>query len=159
MNDKILNLTQHEPTPEQVEAGVVMLDEEFHESVRKLLTVDEVLPPWEIGSRIFDVILLIKRRYELMKDEDRPRKALIGGAPFLMSRLEFGLLRFGLMPVYAFSKRESVEEQMPDGSVVKKNVFKHRGFIQPWECEEDALFERLGAKCMMKKRGRILDLS
>lgn len=30
----------------------------------------------------------------------------------------------------AHSVRESVEETLPDGSVVKKNVFKHQGFYQ-----------------------------
>ena len=29
---------------------------------------------------------------------------------------------------YAFSERSSVEETQPDGSVIKKNVFKHKGF-------------------------------
>nr|DAK99233.1 MAG TPA: hypothetical protein [Caudoviricetes sp.] len=35
------------------------------------------------------------------------------------------------VPVYyAYSERVSVEEAQPDGSVVKKNVFKHKGFYQ-----------------------------
>lgn len=29
---------------------------------------------------------------------------------------------------YAYSERVSVEEPQPDGSVVKKNVFRHKGF-------------------------------
>ena len=29
---------------------------------------------------------------------------------------------------YAYSERMSIEEPQPDGSVVKKNVFKHKGF-------------------------------
>ena len=29
---------------------------------------------------------------------------------------------------YAFSERCSIEETQPDGSVVKKNIFKHKGF-------------------------------
>ena len=29
----------------------------------------------------------------------------------------------------AFSVRESVEETQPDGSVIKRNVFKHAGFV------------------------------
>lgn len=29
---------------------------------------------------------------------------------------------------YAFSERCSVDETQPDGSVVKKNIFKHKGF-------------------------------
>ena len=35
------------------------------------------------------------------------------------------------VPVYyAYSERVSVEEAQPDGSVAKKNVFKHKGFYQ-----------------------------
>lgn len=35
------------------------------------------------------------------------------------------------VPVYyAYSERVSVEEPQPDGSVVKKNIFKHKGFYQ-----------------------------
>ena len=29
---------------------------------------------------------------------------------------------------YAYSERVSVEEAQPDGSVIKKNIFKHKGF-------------------------------
>lgn len=31
---------------------------------------------------------------------------------------------------YAYSERVSVEEAQPDGSVIKKNVFKHKGFYK-----------------------------
>ena len=31
---------------------------------------------------------------------------------------------------YAYSERVSIEETLEDGSVVKKNVFKHKGFYQ-----------------------------
>lgn len=32
---------------------------------------------------------------------------------------------------YAFSRRESVETQLPDGSVKKSSVFRHIGFVEP----------------------------
>lgn len=31
---------------------------------------------------------------------------------------------------YAYSERVSIEEPQPDGSVIKKNVFKHKGFYK-----------------------------
>lgn len=31
---------------------------------------------------------------------------------------------------YAYSERVSVEEAQPDGSVIKKNIFKHKGFYK-----------------------------
>jgi hypothetical protein len=34
----------------------------------------------------------------------------------------------GIVPVYAESVRDSVEEQQPDGSVKKVSVFRHLGF-------------------------------
>lgn len=46
-----------------------------------------------------------------------------------MSTLEKALQYTGITPVYAFSKRESKEEKLPDGSVKKINVFKHVGFV------------------------------
>ena len=55
---------------------------------------------------------------------------MIGGAPFLMGALESELKNRGIQPMYAFSVRDSVEKQNPDGSVTKQNVFKHAGFIE-----------------------------
>lgn len=31
---------------------------------------------------------------------------------------------------YAYSERVSIEEPQPDGSVIKKNIFKHKGFYR-----------------------------
>ena len=57
------------------------------------------------------------------------KDVMIGGAPWMMSALERALRRNGLQYCYAFSVRESVEKTMPDGSIVKTNVFRHGGFI------------------------------
>ena len=54
---------------------------------------------------------------------------MIGGAPFLMAPLESKLIEFGLDPVYAFSRRESVETVQDDGSVRKTTVFNHIDFV------------------------------
>jgi hypothetical protein len=56
--------------------------------------------------------------------------AMIGGAPYLMSELEQALFERGITPLYAFSKRESVEEVTDSGETVKKTVFKHLGFVE-----------------------------
>ena len=58
------------------------------------------------------------------------RKAMISGPPYLMSSLEAELIAQNVQPVYAFSKRESTEKVQPDGSVVKKTVFRHVRFIE-----------------------------
>ena len=54
---------------------------------------------------------------------------MIGGAPWLSEPLERALKREGFRPVYAFSKRISVEETLPDGTVKKTQVFRHEGFV------------------------------
>jgi len=57
------------------------------------------------------------------------RRALIGGVPYLMAPLERALRRRGVTPLYAFSRRESREETLPDGSVRKTATFRHMGFV------------------------------
>lgn len=59
---------------------------------------------------------------------------MVGGAPFFMAPLEAALRAVNIIPVYAFSKRESVEEKQPDGSVKKTQVFKHAGFVPACDC-------------------------
>ena len=63
-------------------------------------------------------------------DDQHPTAAMIGGAPWMMRALEDALADVGVQPVYAFSVRESVEQEQPDGSVRKINVFRHAGFVQ-----------------------------
>ena len=36
----------------------------------------------------------------------------------------------GKEAIYAYSVRESIEEHLPDGSVIKKNIFKHIKFFE-----------------------------
>ena len=47
-----------------------------------------------------------------------------------MSSLEKHLKINNIQPMYAFSVRESIEVVNDDGSVTKKNVFKHIGFVE-----------------------------
>jgi len=127
MRVEILNLTQHRPTPAQVEQGVVDLEGEKREQLIKLLTFNELPTPSEVrerAERIADMAV----RYEA---------AMIGGAPYLMGPLERELRKRGITPLYAFSRREVVEEVQPsgkwgkDGWVVRKTqVFRHLGFVE-----------------------------
>ena len=55
---------------------------------------------------------------------------MIGGAPYLMAPLEKELRGWGLVPVYAFSVRESTEVVQDDGSVRKVNTFRHAGWVE-----------------------------
>jgi hypothetical protein len=116
----VLNLTQHNATPEQQAAGVVeMLDKN---TVQKLLTFDEVPTREEVLARA-------KALAELAQSTGC-KVAMIGGAMWLMAPLERALISRAIKPVYAFSKRVVEEVQRPDGSVEKKQIFRHAGFVE-----------------------------
>jgi hypothetical protein len=121
----ILNLTQHSATPEQIQAGVVDLPEAERIELQSLLTFDVLPTAREIGERAIAIVSIARR---VIGGDDFPQ-ALIGGASYLMSSLEWYLRDAGIAPIYAFSLRESIEEIAPDGSVRKINVFRHAGFI------------------------------
>jgi hypothetical protein len=119
----ILNLTQHAATPEQIAAGVVDPPDDLRQRIRELLTFDEVPTPGEIEERATRLARIAADSGYVFET------AMIGGAPWLMPALERALVTRGIAPVYAFSAREVVEEQVPDGSVRKVAVFRHRGFV------------------------------
>lgn len=144
---KIYNLTQHAATAEQIEAGVVDLPEAAREELQKLLTFDELPDCRELRARARKVGSFVAQMLvnpdefaggDFYADEETVREAeelthgnapkfLIGGAPFFMAPLAEELHYFG-DPLFAFSKRESVEE-VADGKVIKRSVFKHAGFV------------------------------
>ena len=131
----ILNLTQHEPTPEQVSAGVVDLECESRDFLIENLTFREMPTRDEIEKSASSIATLA--RAIMLKIEDRKdavisgkNAVLVGGAPWFMSALENALKERGIKVLYAFSKRESVEEMQVDGSVKKSMIFKHLGFLE-----------------------------
>ena len=127
----ILNLTQHPATPEQLAAGVVDLPIKIRQAVIGRLTVDSLPTRQEIEARCADIAMLAVHNGFGGDDADDPHpvQAMIGGAPWMMACLEGALLDQGIAPVYAFSVRESIEQEQPDGSVRKINVFRHAGFV------------------------------
>jgi hypothetical protein len=130
----ILNLTQHPATPEQVAAGVVDLEGKNLERLKELLTFDSievaVKQRFDRAKQIADLVSRIKLGDEDSLHEDGTAiHVMIGGAPYLMAPLENVLMKDNRVPVYAFSVRESVEQIQSDGSVVKSNIFRHKGFV------------------------------
>lgn len=117
---KILNLTQHPSTSAQKAAGVV--EPRCKKAVQQLLTFEELPTREEIQARASTLAELACH--------EAVDAAMIGGAPYLMSALECALYFRGITPLFAFSKRESVEEEQSDGSVRKTLVFRHVGFIK-----------------------------
>jgi hypothetical protein len=118
---KIVNLTQHAASAAQLEQRVVDLPAPKKERLIKLLNFKE-LPTFEDLEAKAGRIALLAKGY---------RYAMIGGAPYLMAPLERALNKKGIIPVYAFSKRVSVETVNSDGSTVKTSTFEHAGFIPP----------------------------
>ena len=149
-----LNLTQHNPSPEQRAAGVIDLPAfpcgEAFETARDatgradmaaLECLDGALPAAEALTRLLNFEELpdigqVRRRAVLiaaLAAEAAARtgasRALIGGFLPLMEPLSAQLRARGVEPVFSFTKRESVEAVQPDGSVRKTAVFRHVGFV------------------------------
>ena len=118
---RVLNLTQHAATPEQIEAGVYDLTGEAKVELVNLLTFDELPALAEVDKRALSIALIARKEGVFA--------AMVGGAPFLMGPLENALLAERIEPLYAFSRRESIESVQADGSVRKSNVFRHIGFV------------------------------
>lgn len=119
----MLNLTQHQATPEQIEAGVVDLPADLREELASLLTFDEPPSFLELEFRANKIARLLCD-YDSSFD-----RAMIGGAPYLMGPLVRALGEFGVLCFYSFTKRESVETTDAHGNVRKTSVFRHVAFI------------------------------
>lgn len=115
----IINLTQHTATNEQATNGVVEPNDK--KAVQSLLTFNNLPTRAEIAERATALAKIAQGH--------GATHAMIGGAGYLMPALENALKETGITPLHAFSVRESVEEIADDGSVVKKNVFRHVGFV------------------------------
>lgn len=128
---KILNLTQHLATPDQAKAGVIDLPELGRQQLQKLITFETFPDDTELSDRAHAVASLAAQYIEVLeaRNGEPINTVLIGGAPYFMVPLEIALSHVGLFAVYAFSVRESVETHNPDGTVTKRNIFKHAGFV------------------------------
>jgi len=119
---KIINLTQHPATEDQLSAGVVDLDGAELEALKAALTFTRLPSKAEIRERAALVAEIAAQKGFCA--------VMIGGAPFLMLPLESQLRLREIKVFYAFSERVSAEEVQPDGSVKKINIFKHSGFVE-----------------------------
>lgn len=133
----ILNMTQHAANAEQKAAGTVDLVGREAAELKRLLTFDAPPTKQQIESRadaIADLACAYLRKGRggvATRGGGTPGAAscMIAGAPFLMPALAQAMRSRGLVPLCAFSRRESVEESQEDGSVVKRSVFRHLGFV------------------------------
>lgn len=154
----IINLTQHEAAPDQLEQGLEDLAPKARAELKDLLTVSEEelnastdgLFQQLIDARVSGIIALIwprimrehQTRAALVHDLHQQGdpldawnasreplfSALIGGAPYLVDALKVRLIELGIKPVYATTARKSVEKTSPEGVVTKTQVFEHLRF-------------------------------
>jgi hypothetical protein len=122
----IWNATQHAATADQKAQGVVDLPEEARIGLAKVLTFEDL--PTAEQLRIRSVMVIGSILAAGAKAGDR---VMLGGAPFFMEELSHAARELGLVPVFAFSRRESVEQVLEDGTVRKVAVFRHLGFVYP----------------------------
>lgn len=122
----IINLTQHNATPEQLTAGVVDVPAELKAELTTLITFNTLPTKEELNEVAMKVAAMA---VICTQNTDAPA-AMIGGAPFFMAPLEMALRHYGIKPLYAFSERVSEEQGTSDGSIRKVNIFKHKGFVE-----------------------------
>jgi predicted nucleotidyltransferase len=116
---EVFNLTQHEPTEEQVE--VVERSAELTKLIKHLLTF-EVCPNRE------EILTRAKELASIAASQGATR-ALIGGAPYLMPELEKQLRFRRIIPLYSFSVRVT-SEKVIGVELIKTSAFKHVGWIE-----------------------------
>ena len=121
MKLQILNLTQHESTSAQREAGVYDLPESKREALQGLLTFRRVYdhPTRELSRRASAIADIA--------EEEAVIAAMVGGYPALAFYLHRELEGRHIRPYYAHSERVSVE-QIVGGKTVKRSVFRHIGW-------------------------------
>lgn len=121
----IINLTQHEASRDQIAAGVFDLPAAARAELQSLLTFGELPDRQEIRTRAERIADLAA----LHAASVSAKRAMIGGALWLMAPLAAALRKRGIEPLFAFSVRETEEQRQADGSVRKVAVFRHAGFV------------------------------
>lgn len=117
---EIINLTQHACSNEQASEGVFEPSDKV--AVQAALTF--------VGMPTKETILARATTLAEIARQSGAKKAMIGGAPYLMGTLEATLKEIGIQPLYSFSERVSKEMVLEDGTTQKTSVFCHKGFIE-----------------------------
>ena len=125
----ILNLTQHNATDDQINAGINDIPVDFQNTLKGLLTFPTQYTRADLEYRALQI-------HELIRDMcgehfgAPPKHALdgvmIGGMPSFMPVLEATLVSKGIRVGYACTERQSIDKEI-DGKVVKTAIFVHAG--------------------------------
>ncbi len=126
----VVNVTQHQPTSSQRDAGVTDFSPEVREELLQLLNIPELENGSEMTRRAAAIVNLCKTESEHWVSSGHPTPAfMLGGHPALTAIIHQQMDLCGMKRCYAFSRRESVEStDVVTGAVSKQNVFLHLGF-------------------------------
>ncbi len=124
---KIINLTQHLATPEQIAAGVIDLDADARAKLSAAITFFSLPSVSELAARAEIVATIASNHRDADKEFDA---AMIAGASYFIPALENALREANIVPLHAFSLREQIQTELADGSVKRETIFRHRGFVQ-----------------------------
>lgn len=117
---KIVNLTQHMATAEQVSAGV--FEPANKDQVKALLTFTTAPEGADMAERAEALAQIALG--------EGAEAAMIGGAPYFMAPLAKALATAGIRPCYSFTERRATETVDPaTGEVRKTQVFVHAGWV------------------------------
>lgn len=111
---KLLNLTPHRATADQLAAGVIDLPDDQRELLQSLMAFDVLPRIAQINDRAAEIAELACSNGLGGDDADSPTpcRAMIGGPHWLMAPLAALLYERRIKPMFAFSVRD-----------------RHRGFI------------------------------
>lgn len=128
---KILNLTQHAATPEQLAVGVVDVGPDVRSDVDKLLAFDDVPTATDLDMRahLFARLAMVCWCTRNPRGGQLPR-VMIDPPVYLASAIERNLIEFGIEPLHSFAKPTlTITSTNDDGETVKTLVTEHVGFI------------------------------
>ena len=120
----ILNLTQHNATKDQQDAGIIDMPVDFQTTLKGLLTFPTQYTRADLEYRALQI-------HELVRDFCGTSKevlegVMIGGMPSFMPVLESVLISKGIKVGYACTERKSVDKEV-DNKIIKTAVFVHAG--------------------------------
>lgn len=117
----IINLTQHNATEDQLNAGVIDLQGDLKAALVTAITFPAVYTHEDLVSRA-------KRVVGIVRDAQVDcQHVMIGGMPSFMPVLQNTLQEAGYRVGYACTDRVSVDVPDGNGGVKKTSVFKHVG--------------------------------
>jgi hypothetical protein rm378p002 len=117
---KIINLTQHVATIDQMVDGV--FEPEDKKLVQDLITFTSIPTKEDMAKRAKNLANIAL--------QSKADHAMVGGVAYFVPTLENELRAVGIKPIHSFTQRVSEDRVMEDGTIQKSSVFKHAGWVE-----------------------------